>query len=272
MKYVTGAHVATTFLGVVLAIVSHQSSAQDLIVNGNFASTTASSDGNGFINSALSPNPLLNVAGWTNTYIYTFDLDGNLQGSPGYNWLFAPGTADGADHGGYIRLWGSNNGGLNTIKAPPGGGNFIASDGAYFYGVSRIEQTVTGLTPGLDYTLSFYWAAAQQKGYNGNTTEKWTVSLGGESFTTDPINLPSHGFSDWIEQSFTYTATAGSEVLSFIAAGTPNGEPPFSLLADVSMPTPAPTPEPTMLQYGALLLLIPFLRPAMRRFRKKTLA
>jgi hypothetical protein len=177
----------------------------------------------------------------------------------GYNFVYAPGTADsgtsaaganagkpnqapgqftvttGANKGyGNTYMWGSNNGGASTLPATdPAGGNFVAADGAYEQGA--ITQTVTGLTVGKTYQLTFYNAAAQQQGFDGATTEKWTVTLGSQAFTTPTINLAAHSFSGWSQVTFYYTATATSETLSFLAAGTPNGEPPFSLLGGVDL-------------------------------------
>ena len=45
-----------------------------------------------------------------------------------------------------------------------------------------------------------------------------------------------------MKQSFTFTATGPSEVLRFIAHGTPSGVPPFSLLDGVSMTAAVPEP------------------------------
>jgi len=53
-------------------------------------------------------------------------------------------------------------------------------------------------------------------------------------------------------QTFTYTASNTSEVLSFLAVGTPAGEPPFSLLAGVTM-TPTPIPAAAFFVAPALL-------------------
>jgi len=251
-------------LGAATLGVSRQAAAQELVLDGTFTSTNYVSPqpGNAVTASGGQLGYNLNATGWTNT-------------SSGYNFLFVPGTADvtganGVD--GNLKLWGSHNSGLSTLTAPPGGGNFIAADGAYEVGA--IQQTITGLTVGQEYTLSFYWGAAQQSGFTGNTTEKWTASLGAQSFNTSTYSLPSHSFSGWMQQSFTYTATSSSEVLSFLATGTPSGEPPFSLLADVSMQatSPSPAPEPSVLQYGAFLLAIPFLARARRMFGKKSQA
>ena len=46
-----------------------------------------------------------------------------------------------------------------------------------------------------------------------------------------------------MHESFTFTATSGSEALSFLAIGTPTGVPPFSLLDGVTMVAAVPEPE-----------------------------
>lgn len=130
-------------------------------------------------------------------------------------------------------MWGTNNGGLKTFTDPPGGGNFIASDPVYETG--PIEQTITGLVAGQVYALSFYWGAAQQQAYDGATTEFWSVTLGSQTFSTPVYHLASHDFSGWMQQTFYYTATSNTEVLSFLAGGGPTGLPPFVLLGNVNL-------------------------------------
>jgi len=142
-------------------------------------------------------------------------------------------------------------GSINTISlygplpASPDGGNFLGIDPVYTpasnTGVQNsIHQTITGLTVGATYTLSFYWAAAQQTGFNGTTTEGWDYGLGATantSQTTGTVSLPEHTFGGWnplVTQQ--YTATATSEVLTFLAIGGPtSGQPPFDLLDGVSL-------------------------------------
>jgi hypothetical protein len=193
----------------------------------------------------------------------------------GYNFVFTNGSADlgVVGHDGTLKLWGPNDGSENGLTATgPTGGNYIGADGAYE--VSAITQSVSNLVSGDTYSLSFYWGAAQQEGFTGDTTDKWTVSLGDQSFDTSVISLPSHGFSGWVQTNFTFTATAATETLSFLATGTPNGEPPFALLTGVDMEdtsSPSPTPEPSALQYGSLALL-GLAAGARRIFRKSTQA
>jgi len=58
-----------------------------------------------------------------------------------------------------------------------GGYNVVESDGNPTYN-SSFYQTLTGLTVGENYSLSFYQAASQQSGFSGATTNQWIVGLG----------------------------------------------------------------------------------------------
>lgn len=159
----------------------------------------------------------------------------------GYNFVFAAGSADttgawtwfnGPDDMA-LKLWSDKNGGANSLAASANGGNFIAADGAY--AVVPIQQAIHNLVVGQTYTLSFEWAAAQQWGFTGSTTEKWTVSIDGNTFETAAYANQSHASSGWMTEAFSFTAKAGDGLLSFLAAGTPTGHPPFSLLDGVSL-------------------------------------
>jgi hypothetical protein len=178
----------------------------------------------------------------------------------GYNFLFTPGSAD-SNAGvqgeyGSLSLWGAANGGANALATSSNGGNYIGADGAYLVGA--VTQTITGLVAGQKYNVSFEWAAAQQHGYTGATTEQWLVNLGSNSATTQATSVYSngnHASSAWMDETMTFTATSASEVLSFIAKGTPNGEPPFSLLDGVSMVAAVPEPETWGMLLGGLGLI-----------------
>ncbi len=161
----------------------------------------------------------------------------------GYNFVFTPGSADttgAVGEYGALSLWGPNNGSSNGLPATsPTGGNFLAMDGAF--AVGAVSQTINGLTPGQATAVSFYWAGAQQNGFNGLNTEQFQVSLGSETQFTPVLSNADHGFTGWRQETFTFIPTSTSEVLSFLALGTPNGVPPFSLLDGVSV---SPSPEP----------------------------
>ena len=234
----------STLAMAIVAVASLAGTAQatpNLIVNGGFETTGPN-----------GPN-------------FEFDRDTTFPGwtSAGYNFGFAPGTADTTgshtSQYGNLQLWGPGNGAANGLTASPTGGNFVAADGAYE--VAPIQQILTGLVVGHDYIVDFDWAAAQQHGYDGATTEKWDVSLGGQTLSTNVFANPSHGFSGWMHESFRFTYDGANNVLSFLAVGTPNGEPPFSLLDGVSMT--AAVPEPAT--WGLMLVGFGFVGAAARR-------
>lgn len=223
---------ATLSLLALSSLAAHADSV-NLVQNGSFEQllepNTASEFG--------SQQPAQQVTGWTST---------------GYNFVFTPGSADttGSNITGsyYLKLWGSNDGGTNVITTSPDGGNFIGMDGVYKAG--PISQTISGLAVGTSTTVSFWYAGAQQYSYNGITTEGFAVSLGNQTMDTPTLTDASNGFTGWQYETLTFTPTSSTEVLSFLALGTPNGEPPFSLLDGVSVNTNV-TPEPSSL---ALLL------------------
>ncbi len=210
-------------LAAVAAAVPAAAGHPNLVQNGGFETTTLT--GSSQFSDYFSGNQ---VAHWTTS---------------GYNMLFFPGTATttGANtqYGPGLTFWGPANGVANGYSDSPTGGNYVGADGAYI--VAPIQQTLTGLVAGHKYAVGFDWAAAQQSGFTGPTTEQWQVSLGGETHSTAVWNNPNHGFKPWSHENFVFTATATSEVLSFLAVGTPAGRPPFSLLDGVSA---AAVPEP----------------------------
>ncbi|MGI4944314.1 MAG: PEP-CTERM sorting domain-containing protein [Janthinobacterium lividum] len=181
------------------------------------------------------------VAGWTTS---------------GYNYVFTPGTADtsGAinEYGQHLKLWGPGDGSKNGLTASsPNGGNFLGADGPYFPG--PIEQTITGLDVNSVATISFYWAGAQQYGYDSGTTEAWKVSLGNEMHETAVLSSVSHGFTGWQQQSLSFVVTSATEVLSFLAVGTPAGVPPFALLDGVTISEVGEPASLTLLGVGLVL-------------------
>lgn len=193
----------------------------------------------------------------------------------GFNFVFAPGTADTTGSSSWfdgpndmpVKLWGANNGGDNALAQSADGGYFLAADGAY--GVQAITQMISGLEVGQTYKLSFEWGAAQQYLFHGDTQEWWKVSIGDNNFQTDVYNLKQHSSSSWMQEAFFFTATKTDELLSFLAAGTPEGFPPFSLLDGVSLVAtgdnttvvvPVPAPSTWLTTVGGLALLGAVLR------------
>jgi hypothetical protein len=234
MKFFDAARAAT----VMVVLAGSAGAGTNLVTNGGFESTT---NGPG----QLGYNT--NATDWT-------------APAGGYTFLFASGGADttgaSGSYGG-LTLWGPNDGSANGLPAAsPDGGNFVALDGDFQD--QPLQQTINGLVSGKTYEVSFYYAFSQQYGFTGATTQNLSVNLGGSysgdaftggtTLTTADYNLPSHGFSGWMQDNLKFTATGTSEVLSFLAYGS-QPVPPFALLDGVSMTA---VPEPAD---WALLLL-----------------
>ena len=191
----------------------------DLVQNGDFEMTTAGGGQLGYNTDATD---------WTTT---------------GYNFLFPSGSADttgviGSD--GNLQLWGPNNGSANGLPASsPDGGNFVAMDGDYE--TAPITQTISGLTAGQTYVVSFDYGYAQQAGFLGDTNQNITVCLGTSCATTPTLTNPSQGFTGWFTASYDLTADGTSDVLSFLAFGSVP-VPPFALVDSVSLNA---VPEPS---------------------------
>ncbi len=190
--------------------------ATNLVVNGGFDTLT-----NGI--GQLTTNTV--ATGWSvPDGGYTFVFHGTTSDSEGSYGQY-----------GYLALHGpANDSPTNGLGPSPDGGNFAGQDTAFQR--QPLLQTIDGLTVGKDYTVSFYWAAAQQYGFNGPTTEAWDVTFGGgPTQSTAVYENPDHGFSGWFHESFVFKATDSKQVLSFFSYGTPGGQPPFALLDGVSV-------------------------------------
>lgn len=243
-----------TTLLVFFAMFLAQNAFANLVQNGTFTSVTYSGGlsltapyfGQIGPDSGTSPasGATLTVTNWaTGGYNFVYNVSNVDQGTQAGGALAgqpkeAPGQFNAANGYGNTYMWGSHNGGASTWTAPPSGGNFIAADGAYEVGA--ITQTITGLTVGQTYVLKFYYGAAQQQGtFTQSTTEQWTVSMGtgnvAGNFKTTNINLGAESFSGWFQATMFFSANSTTETLSFLASGTPSGEPPFALLAGVDL-------------------------------------
>ena len=216
----------------------------DLVTNGSFESYS------GGYGVAGSPSQL----GTSATGGYT-ELTGWTLGTGTYGYLLNPSTASTTgDHSPQFNntftLWGPGNGVANGLTGSPDGGLYVGLDSNVNYRGTGISQTISGLTTGNQYAVSFYWAAAQQSGFDGATTDKVQVSFGGSTQTTTIVSNADQGFVPWVQQTFTFTADGTSDVLNFLAIGTPDANlPPFVLLDGVHVNG---VPEPTsMVLLGA---------------------
>jgi hypothetical protein len=241
-------------LGVIAVLAGGVVARANLITNGdfstcvNYAGAQVSCSAVQITSGGTSYNGLeLDAPSSTSTTLYGWT-------STGYNFVFSPTTNDtgtGSNPGSYspqysnyLALWDASNGGLNgnawNGKGPTGSSYFIGSDPAYQNG--PLTQTISNLIVGAQYTLSFNWAAAQQKGYTGATYEGWQVTFGSQTQSTSTVNNANQGFIAWMSQNMTFTATSTTQTLSFLSTGGPTGVPPFALLANANLtfvPEPA---------------------------------
>jgi hypothetical protein len=224
-KRFTGAMLGlSAMLGLAGPVGATLDPAHQFITNGGFEQTT-----NGL--GQLRRNT--NVVGWTSqkvdasTYSYSFVLNASTVSTTG-----SPGEY------GQEMLWGPGNGANNGLQNSLGGtgGNFVGADGAYHLG--KLTQTITGLIVGQSYQLTFDFAGAQEYNYgNGPSTDSWYFGFENQGINQQSavLNNSYKGFTGWQTQTFNFVATQTSDTLYFLAQGSPAGQPPFSLLDNVSL-------------------------------------
>lgn len=227
-------------LGLALVASATQAST-NLVQNGNFSANT--------LPGSLTP------AGASGA---EFDQEWNYNGAV-TNWSTANGPS-GSNYNLYFfgpnansvdadtRYTSSEPQHLNSNFTGPIDGAFVGLDGDPIVN-GYLEQTISGLVVGTTYKLSFYWAGAELSNRVGYQTVQLTGDLGGSAFATEVYNNSAPAgspgsFSGWTLENFNITANSTSEVLRFLAAGTPSANlPPFALLDSVSLTASAPEPS-----------------------------
>ena len=238
--------IALTAVGLALAFGA-SAQAGDLITNGSFSGTTGVAvptvEGAGFSGIEIDP-----------AYIYGNDVTAwTSAGGSAFNLLFFGGstnldadtryTFESGIHGGEP---GQHPNANYTSAGDGDGGAFLVLDGDPGFS-GAISQTVTGLVAGHEYQLSFYWAAgelADRTGYQHRRANRQLrrrrlsphpTFVNSHPFDDNPLNLPGD-FSGWELMKLDFTAHSTSQVLSFLAVGTPAANlPPVAFLDGVHL-------------------------------------
>ncbi len=246
--------VALTLAVAAIAACTVSPARADLIQNGDFSQTTATTTYNGATVGTETTNS--NLTGWQFT--------GCGSSNCGFSFLA---TGNFGTNGWYDAQDGHESFASASLGPIPGSGNAFLSDAKY--ATQAIYQAVSGLKTGDTYTLAFSQASFQQAGYSGGFSSSWSVGLGNGAFTTanyasqqsSTMTVPSGGAASWTQQTMTFVANAASETLVFFATASNGANPPFLLLDGVSLndtsvaPTGSAVPEPATLALTAIGLL-----------------
>ena len=215
----------------------------NLVTNGNFDQSTYANN-----NQFGSNWGGQGVTGWT--------------GGTGYQLFFQSGQYTTSANSQYDSGYNTGKEMFYTLPNPGiaglgnvGNGNVVGLDGDPTVGNGgSISQTITGLTVGNTYLLTFDWATGQLQSRSGNTTDQVLATLGNQSFLTAVVADNSGSSTPWLQQTFLYTATSATETLTFLAEGSPVGLPPMVALDGISLVS-APEPSSVALLAGGLGLL-----------------
>jgi hypothetical protein len=212
--------------------------AGNLVTNGDFSSNGGVGELN--VNTSATGWTVGNaVDGSPNPFAFIVNSQADSQG---FTSAYSPPN---------ITIWGPNSGTMypSTNNANPGylggvanGWAGIPSPYTYAlgddgnYAAAPVSQSISGLTVGDKYTLSFQWAASQFYGYLGETHQNWQVTFGSDVETTPVFDLPSQSFSGWMTYTYTFTATSATQTLSFLSQSQNSvGLPPFLMLTGVDL-------------------------------------
>lgn len=164
--------------------------------------------------------------------------------------------------------WTVANGSVDLIRTywvPSVGSQSVDMAGLYANGT--IKQTITGLTFGQTYHLTFDMAGNPDDNNRGNILKTLNATFGATT-STFTFDTTGKGLSNmgWLPKSAYFVANGSTMDLIFTDLSTPSGTAWGSALDNVSL---VAVPETSTVVAGALLLL-PFGASTLRILRKRT--
>lgn len=241
------------------AVRGAQATSVNLVSNGGFEQTSSGANKMTYLQTTPT--------GWSLAAIDQNNVQWGIAGT--YSFVMTSPTATvNAPIGGAFSM-------VAGDVSPDGGNLFAATSQVGTSGRQQLSQTITGLTAGNEYTLSFYEGLGQRSGYTGTASGFWDVTFGSETYTSPTVNNLSGGFTGWTQRSTTFTASSASQLLMFVFTGSPSGSFPVGALDGVWLGegSPAPVPEIDPASFGsALALVVGALGILERRARKLLVA
>ena len=245
---------AITSAALLLGVASAAHAAVNLVQNGSFSNTTS-----GVSQSAVEGAGYSGVEfGAGQGYHYgNVVSDWQSNGPTAFNlYFFGDGTQNTEDADTFYSLPHGEAGqrpNSNYVSSPsvdPDGGAFVVLDGDPNF-TGALTQTIAGLTAGDTYKLTFDWAGGELADRTGFHSSQLDVTFGGSEtggvvtggvtqdtatyINTSAANAPG-SFSGWQQVTMYFKADGASDLLSFLAVGTPNANlPPVAFLDGVSL-------------------------------------
>ena len=117
--------------------------------------------------------------------------------------------------------------------------------------VQGITQTISGLTVGDTYELSF-WSMSNHDGHG--FMQDWQVTFGGESATGEQTTPNADNFSGtWVQSTMSFTASSTSQALTFVAQYLPGSVPEMLNLDGVVLTQKSVSTVPEPASWALLL-------------------
>jgi len=200
---------------------------------------------------------LLPVLAFANPVVTNGSFEAVPIGSP----FFSSNPADipGWTHGGTVGdalLWAVGYAdGSGSVTAAGAGNQFVTLGGEFGVpGTADWSTTITGLTAGDSYVVSFMTATELGTSFEPGGPQTMTVGfLSGSSTTSQSFTSPDSSaayWRTWVTQDYTFLATASSTVVDFSVANQT-----YDMGLDNVSVSPASVPEPSGLSLlGAVLI------------------